>query len=268
MKKTIVIKLGGSVITYKNKKGVFIRRKLINNIARVFSRLESKIDYNIILVHGAGSAGHQIVKKYKLQNGVLNDDAKWFGSFKCSYENQKMDSEIIKIFLKNNVKVFPVHTASTIIQNNKKIVGFNTEVISEVLNNRCIPLLYGEMVFDKKIGMSICSGDSIAPYLAKIYQASKIIYASDIQGLYDKDPYKNKNAVLIEELKLSEIKEKVNLGGSHNVDVTGGLIGKISKINLINNKYLQTVEVFNGLEIDNYKKILLGKKFKHTVIKI
>jgi isopentenyl phosphate kinase len=126
------------------------------------------------------------------------------------------------------------------------------------------------MVFDEKLDMSICSGDAIAPYLAKKLGAEKIFFASDIDGIFDQDPHLQKDAKLIEKINLNKIKNnnKIKLTDSHNVDVTGGLSGKIKNIDLKHNISLKSVEIFNGLKYENYEKIILGKKFPHTFIKI
>ena len=124
------------------------------------------------------------------------------------------------------------------------------------------------MVFDAALGMSICSGDAIAPYLAKKLSAQKIFFASDIDGIYTKDPYINKNAKLIMETTLGDISRDVQLSKSHNVDVTDGLLGKMGEFQTFWGTRLKTVEIFNGLREKNYKKILLEEKFPHTVIRV
>jgi isopentenyl phosphate kinase len=179
-----------------------------------------------------------------------------------------MEVSISDIFVKNNLPVVSIHTSSVIIQTNGKISHFDLGTIKESLKQNCIPLLYGEMVLDKKLGMTICSGDAIAPYLAKKLGAQKMFFASDIDGVFDKDPHLHKNARLIKKISLSDIEKKSNLTHSHNIDTTGGLLGKIKKMKEFKNSKIKTVEIFNGLDSRNYKKVLSGKSFNHTFIEI
>ena len=256
--------------THKDRPGVSVRSELLKKIALSIKKAKEKKDFDLILIHGAGAAGHQLAKKYDLRVGVNGDGKKFYGSLLSSVVDQKLNNAIFETFVFGGLKVLPAHTASTIIQKNSKISYCNLRIIKKILENNCFPILYGEMVFDEKLDMSICSGDAIAPYLAKKLGAEKIFFASDIDGIFDQDPHLHKDAKLIEKINLNKIKNnnKIKLTDSHNVDVTGGLSGKIKNIDLKHNISLKSVEIFNGLKPENYEKIILGKKFPHTFIKI
>lgn len=263
-----ILKIGGSVVTQKNRFGSSIRKKLIKKIAHSIKETMGKQKFQLILIHGAGAGGHQLAEKYGLKKGTGKNKRKWFGSFLSRVANQKLNTTIAEIFLTEGLPIVSTHTASIIIQKNGKIADCNLKIIKETLQNNCIPLLYGEMVFDKKLGMSICSGDAIVPYLAKKLKARKIFFASDVDGIFTNNPNIYKNTKLVEEIVWNEIKKKVKLSGSHNIDVTGGLLGKIEKLEILKNTSIQSIEIFNGLAAENYSKILSGKLFSHTNVKI
>jgi isopentenyl phosphate kinase len=265
MKPLYILKIGGSVATYKNRPGISVRSALLKKVGQNIKKSLEKGNFNLILIHGAGAAGHQLAKKYNLQDGIGLNPKKLYGSLISRIANNKLNIAITETFIKTGLKIVSIHTASAIIQKNKKISHCNLKIIQEALQQNCIPILYGEMVFDTKLGMSICSGDAIAPYMAEKLGAKKIIFASDIDGVFTKDPHIHKDAKLIERIKLQEISQKADLSHSHNVDVTGGLLGKINKMEF--SKNLQSIEIFNGLNPENYWKILLGKDFSHTSIK-
>lgn len=270
MKPLYILKIGGSVATRKDRPGISVQSELLKKIALSIRKAKIKKDFNLILIHGAGAAGHQLAKKYDLRVGVKGDENKFHGSLLSSIANQKLNNAIFEIFVSSGLRIFPAHTASTIIQKNNKISYCNLKIIKEALKKDGVPILYGEMVFDEKLDMSICSGDAIAPYLAKKLGAEKILFASDIDGIFDQDPHIHKDAKLIENIDLNKIRNnsKIKLTSSHNVDVTGGLSGKVKNIDLKHNISLRSVEIFNGLKSENYEKIILGKKFPHTLIKI
>jgi isopentenyl phosphate kinase len=270
MKPLYILKIGGSVATHKDKPGISIRKELLRKIALSIKKAKKKKEFSLILIHGAGAAGHQLAKKYDLRNGVSGNEKKFYGSMLSSISNQKLNNAIFEIFVLAGLKIVPVHTASTIIQKDKKISNCNLKIIKKALEKDCIPLLYGEMVFDEKMDMSICSGDAIAPYLAKKIGAEKVFFSSDIDGVFDKDPHLYKDAKLIENININEIKnnEKFKLTNSHNIDVTGGLSGKIKKLDLKHNENLKSIEIFNGFNQKNYEKIILEKKFPHTILNL
>lgn len=256
-KRVIVLKIGGSVITQKHREGTFIRRTLLARIAaEVRATLEENPDIRPIIIHGAGAGGHQLAKKYHLTENLGNDPGRWHGAFLTRQANQLLNLEIFKIFSRANLRVVPIHTASIITQRQKQIASCSFESINQALAHHCIPLLYGELVFDETLGMSILSGDTSAFILAEKYQAERILFASDIDGIFNKDPHTNKDAKRIQATTLRELLENknVSLSGSHSVDVTGGLANKIAE--LAKNKLpksLRHVSVFNGLKSGTYK---------------
>lgn len=261
-----ILKLGGSVVTYKHQKGASVRIPLLRKIAKELKNILKKKSFQLIIIHGAGAAGHQLAKKYDLQSGAGKDEKKWFGSLTSRTANQKLNLTIAEIFIKENLRAVSVHTASVIIQKDKKIRDCYLENVQEALRQNCIPILYGEMVFDKTLGMSICSGDSILPHLAEKLRAQEVFFASDIDGIFTQDPFIHKDAKLIKKISFAEIKKKTKLSGSHNVDVTGGLSGKIERIKGIKKSEIKHIKIFNGLKIENYQNIFFNKNFPHSTI--
>lgn len=261
-----ILKIGGSIATFKNRRRLSVRRNLLRKIAKNIKKALDQKKFRLIIIHGSGSAGHGLAKRYALKTGVNGDRKKWRGALLSRIANQKLNSSITEIFSQEDLRITSVHTASAIVQTNGKITGFNLDVISESLKKECVPLLYGDMVFDAALDMSICSGDAIAPYLAQKLKAQKIFFASDIDGIFTQDPHIHKKAKLIGKISLSEIHEKSRLSESHNTDVTGGLLGKIEKLSPLLKTDLEKVEIFNGFNEENFEKALLGKIFPHTVI--
>ncbi len=258
IERLVILKIGGSVVTYKNRKGFYIRRRLLSRIAHeIVAVLKQYPFLKLIVVHGAGSAGHQIAKQYDLAHGVYSDNRKWKGSLQVRIALQKLNLVITEIFSDAGLRVVSVHTGSVIMQENGKLHSFDKKIVDQALLNTCIPLLYGEMVFDTKQGMTICSGDVSAVELAKHYNAERILYASDVDGLFDMDPYVHKNARIIPSIALSNVTKdmQVSAAGSHHIDVTGGLYNKIAVLkNTGLTSSLKKVILFNGLTKDAFKK--------------
>ncbi|MDZ7612098.1 MAG: isopentenyl phosphate kinase [Candidatus Moranbacteria bacterium] len=267
MKPLYILKLGGSVVTDKDKEGFSVKKGLIDEISREIKNAKEKKDFDLILIHGAGAAGHQLAMEYKLVEGTGENKEKIYGALLSQLSNQKLNREIFEIFLENGLDVTPIHTASTVVQAGGEIAEFNSDCLKEALKKNFIPLLYGEMVFDKSKGMSICSGDSIAPHIANKLGADRILYATDVDGIYTQDPYQNSQAELIEEISYGRIKKKIKLSSSHNIDTTGGLKKKILRLEkFFSGGGDKTAEIFNGNQPENFSKILLDTFFKHTKI--
>ena len=257
-KKTFILKIGGSVLTKKNVQRPSVRKKLLQEIVKnLKTLLASEQNIRLILIHGAGSGGHTIAHTYNLSNGVYNDPHKRIGALKVRRANQILNEKIFSTFLDYDIPVIPLHSGSLLATRKGNITYFSHTIIDLCFKNKSIPLLYGEMVFDEESGMSVCSGDLIAFYLAEKYNASRVLFASDVEGIYSEDPFKNKNASLIKDSSLKDLvkNKNITLSGSHNIDVTGGIYNKIQSLKNNISPSIQDVIIFNGLRPENFLHI-------------
>jgi isopentenyl phosphate kinase len=243
-----------------------MRKNLLKKIGTSIKTAREKKDFDLIIIHGAGAGGHQLADKYKLKTGTIDDPKKWHGAFMSRIVNQELNLAIADIFVKGGLRTISINSTSAIIQENGQIKNFNLETIKEAISQNCVPILCGDMVFDKKLGMTICSGDAIAVHLGNKLNARKIFFSSDLDGIFDLDPHFSKNAKLFQEINLSNIREKITLSESHNIDVTDGMMGKIRNIENLKNPETESVEIFNGFFEENYKRALLNEKFLHTKV--
>ncbi|MCX6799671.1 MAG: isopentenyl phosphate kinase [Candidatus Falkowbacteria bacterium] len=267
MKNLYILKLGGSVVTHKDEQDLKIRKELLQNIALNLKKIIEDTEVKLVIIHGAGSYGHRLAKKYNLQDIQSQTDINWQGVLETKLSVQKLNTEIAEIFLNTGVHVLPIHPSSIVIQDNSNIDEVYLETIKKALENNLVPLLYGDMTFDKAKGISICSGDKLVPYLSEKLGAKKIIYATDVAGIFNKDPHLNKDVKLIKNILIDNGKIELisGLEGSHSEDVTDGLRGKIKELN--NLKKTQEIIIFNGLKIENYLKVFNGFEFDCTKIK-
>jgi len=109
----------------------------------------------------------------------------------------------------------------------------------------------------------VISGDDLVGLLAEIWGAEKIIVATDVDGLFHKDPKMFKDAALIKELR-SKDRMAISKSGKK-IDVTGGMEGKVRKLRIIAEKGIKS-QIINGLEMDNLKKALSGDESIGTLI--
>ncbi|MDP3989430.1 MAG: isopentenyl phosphate kinase [bacterium] len=265
---TIILKLGGSVITEKEKGLLQVRTELVRSIALTIKTVLSEKNSNLIIIHGAGSFGHVIAKKHKLHEGTIDTDARWQAVAKTHLLCQQLNTYIATEFIAIGLPVFPIHPLSIITCAEGTIEHFDTTSIDAILKNNHIPILYGDMVFDSVRGAVICSGDQIAPYLARHTNATRLLFASDIDGIFSEDPHVNPHAQLIPHLDSKQLNDgSVVLGASHNEDVTGGLAGKMAHCMRFSGESLQEILIFNGTKKENYALALRGDSFRCTRIR-
>lgn len=258
-KPLFVIKLGGSIITYKGHPSGKLRLGRIKEIAKEIKRAQDKKDFDLILINGTGSYGHPVAKKYNTISGIKNK-TQLQGFCEVKYVVNLLTTKLNKVFFAIGLNVFSCQTSSLVIQNRGKIISFDIEPIKNSLFLGLIPILSGDVTTDISWGGSICSGDTIAPYLARELKATKLLFASDVDGIFDQDPHENKNAKLIPIINKQNLPEFISsIGNSFHLDVTGGMRGKLLSIRKYSNTKAKII-IFNGLRKNSIFKAILGEK--------
>ena len=224
--KPIVLKLGGSVITDKEKPltpNLQAIERLANEIAK------AKVT-SLIVVHGGGSFGHHVANQYNLIEG-FGDSSQVVGFSETHQAMTKLNSLVMEALINHNINAVVVQPSSCIITKAGRIQSMEKKPLKRMLSMGLVPVLYGDAVLDSEKGFAILSGDQLVSSLALNFGASRIIMGGDVDGLYTKDPKVNKSARLVKHLTLEELKtQKHDIKGSKATDVTGGMLGKVYEL--------------------------------------
>ena len=103
--------------------------------------------------------------------------------------------------------------------------------------------------------------------LSKQLCPKKVLMGTDVDGIFTGDPKIDCQAELITEINNSNLEEVLKKAGeSKNIDVTGGMRGKLEKLAETLNGV--PCEIFNLFVKENLKNVLLGKTIKSTKILI
>lgn len=233
----MILKLGGSILTKKDSIEPEVDYKNLNRIAieiqESFSINSNKFDDGFIIVHGAGSYGHPPAQKYQIGKPFSNEEygEKRIGFSKTQNCVKKLNTIICDILIENNLPCVSIQPSSCITTFNKRINSFNLDLIEKYLKEGFIPVIYGDVVLDNKLKIAVLSGDQILQYLAKNIKSSKpneVILGTDVDGVFTKNPKKHDDAKLIK--KLNSLDNIELLDSTTNIDVTGGMIGKIKEL--------------------------------------
>lgn len=265
MKPLIILKVGGSVITDKQSEEPKVNSENLNRIAKEIAEGYNPEKMQLILIHGAGSYGHQIVKRTGIDNGISTKQ-----QLVDFAETQRLQNEmnciVTNALIKSGLPAIPCQASASAVMDGKKLLAMNTGAIKGFLEIGLIPVLYGVPAYDNKQKCSILSGDEIAPYLANHLKAEKIIHGTDVDGIFTADPKKDKNAKLIPLVTKKNFEEvKKSLSGSIAVDVTGGMMKKVLELMAIAEAGIES-QIVNALISGNVKRVLNGEVFG-TIVK-
>jgi len=257
-----ILKLGGSVITKKDKP-LTPNLQAIKRLAKEIFQADFK---PLIIIHGGGSYGHPIAKKYRITEG-FNDVSQLFGVSETHEAMVSLNSLFVRNLLKYGLPAFSLPPSSFVLTKKGRIQRFNERILKIALKFGLIPVLYGDVVFDVEQGFAILSGDQIAATLAIRLNAERIIMGIDVDGLYDSDPKENPSARLLSEVSLKDLAKLMrHISGSQGLDVTGGMLGKILEIMAAVEHGVEAF-IVNALLPNNIYKSLKGEEVVGTRIR-
>ena len=212
----IVVKIGTSTLTYATGK-LNIRR--IETLVRVLSDLQNAGREVVLVSSGAVSAGTSRL-------GLPIAD-------RTTEEKQALAAvgqcELMRLY----ERLFGTygHTVGQILVTKDAVDDENRLALAKSTFGRligfgCIPIV-NENDSVSYEGIKFGGNDTLSAYVATICDADLLINLSDIDGLYDSDPRKNKNARLID--TVTEINDEIlaYAGGVGTTRGTGGMITKL-----------------------------------------
>ena len=250
----IIIKLGGSVITNKSK----LNSLNTDNINRLASEIK-KANKKAIIIHGAGSFGHIHAKKYDLNNGFK--DTKQIMGFAETHVNvQKLNTKVIELLQRNCIPAVSISPHSIMKLDNHKPIKFDYDIFKDCLKQGFMPVSFGDVVLDKTLGFSICSGDLLVQILSKNFKIEKTVFVIDEDGLYSSNPKIDKKAKFIVSSTIEDL-EKLSVSMDSHPDVTKGMKGKIDTIKNIAEEGIDTY-LLNGNKPGTLYKVLIGESTK------
>lgn len=260
MKKLILIKLGGSVITDKNKPYTAkseIIRSLTQEIMAAWRR-----GYRFVVSHGSGSFGHTSAAKYGTAEGLKSV----YGLAVVQQDAVAINRIVNKIFLEEGLPVLSFAPSSFTLSGNKCLIKIFVEPVIEALKIDALPLVFGDVILDKKLGCCIYSGEKnldnlIKPLKEAGYSVSKMIHCGSTDGVYDK------NGKTIPTITLKSFKKFAGvISYSSSTDVTGGMLHKVEECLAATEKGINSL-IINGSMKGNLKKAIFGQKVKGTWIR-
>jgi isopentenyl phosphate kinase len=248
--KLALIKLGGSVVTFKEKP-LTANFEAINNITRVIATIKIPL----IVVHGGGSFGHYWSVKYDMHTKPYDYDA--YGISIVHESMMCLNQIIVNSMIKERINAYTV-MPSNFTSSHRPIIR-KIDELQDIAENGIIPVTFGDIIHINKRKYSILSGDVIMRILSQVLHPSKVIFTLNVDGIY-----KNiKTKETIKEIKNSN--RSIELS-TVEADVTGGMRRKVTEAFKIARSGVDVLMV-NGLNPERIINAISGSAFEGTTIK-
>jgi isopentenyl phosphate kinase len=267
-KETIFLKLGGSLITDKDKPYTPRLDKLADLALEIKSALDSNPELVLILGHGSGSFGHTAAKKYGTREGMSDPNGLkrplesienyWKGFAEVRFQAAELTRCVMQTLLEANVPAIPFSPSASMVSNNRKVTSHNSLTIRKSLEVRLLPVVHGDVAFDEALGGTILSTEDVFAFLATQFPPTRILLAGIEAGVWEDFPARTR---LVKQIQLSDYeKMRAGIGGSASTDVTGGMKAKVEEMfGLIQKNKGLTVQIFSAEESGYLTRALNGE---------
>ena len=218
----ILIKLGGSVITDKSQYKKFDREQ-----AERLCREIAESGVPVIIVHGAGSFGHVLAKKYSIQNGYT-DPEQVQAAAQVHHDAMELGMLMTQTLMDNGIPAASVSPGTCFVMEDGRIVPDNLEPIEALAKMGIMPVTFGDVVMDRTRGFGIVSGDQMMELMAEMFRPERVVFVSDIDGLYTANPKTDPDAELIPAFDAGTLEQVSSVSDVD--DVTGGVRNKMESM--------------------------------------
>lgn len=245
--KKIVIKVGSAVLTTDNK----IAKERMLNLVKLIASLTK--EYKVVLVtSGAVAAGYSALKL---------DKRKQIGKKALAAAGQP----ILMSAYKRKFDIYDIDTAQILLTeddfDSRKRTKMFQEIIEALLDNNILPIV-NENDITSTPEQLFGDNDQLSANVAYAIDADLLVILSDIDGYYDKNPQKHKDAKIfktVNELPRSVFADEAT---PNNEFATGGIVTKLKAADFLIQRG-KKMFLCNGFNLKATEQFLL--EGKHTL---
>jgi len=243
----LVLKLGGSLVTEKRGEGG-VREEALRRVGRALSELSGR---PLIIVHGGGRRVHGVAAEYGVAGGSSSPRA-IEGFVKTSIETRRLNLRVAELLSDGGLLCLGVPSTMVYQTRRGRIVSANLEPVLACLDIGLAPVLTGDVVFDRELGFTVLSGDAVAVDLALRLSAERVVFASDVDGVYEHPGEGARLLPVLDRRGLAAVRFS-DVG-----DVTGGMASKVEEALRAAEAGVE-VYVVNGLFPSRIVDALMGR---------
>jgi isopentenyl phosphate kinase len=248
----VFVKLGGSLITDKHREATPRPEELRGLAEELAAARRAAPHLSVVLGHGSGSFGHWEANRHGTREGV-STPREWVGFARVSAAASRLNRIVVDTFLEAGVPVLSLQPSASALSDGGRITTYAVEPIRRALDVELVPLVFGDVAFDGRIGGTILSTEDIFAHLASSLRPTRVLLLGNAPGVLGRD-----RQVIPEITPRSFPAIEPLLRGSAGVDVTGGMADKVARmVALVSRVPGLRVWILTGRAPGNLKRALL-----------
>jgi isopentenyl phosphate kinase len=242
----VFLKLGGALLTDKDAREAVRWPVLARLAAEVAAWIAGPVP-PLVLAHGSGSFAHRAVR----ETGLDAQPADRHAAARVSAAARRLNVHVVGALL--DVGLAPVAVPGMVLATCRggRVTAVRSDIVAGLLAAGLLPVVYGDVAPDLERGSAVASTEALLAALAAGLAPTRIVLATDVDGVFSADPHGAGAAQPIATLTPADSPDlAAMLGGARPgvVDVTGGMAGKVAAmLDLVARQPDLDVRIVSGL---------------------
>ena len=220
-----IVKIGGSVFSTEKEQGL-LDSQLLGIIAGYLDDVRQS--HSLIVVHGTGYISKEFARANHILHGKIEAHRRQVVA-NCLHMLRNIHSTVLCALVDAGMPIVPLSPLTFCELRSGQAEITRPELLRSVLRGGFVPLLHGDLVVDKRGDFLVCSSDALVEGLIRLFPAEKLLFATDVPGVYLQDPKRFPGGEPIDDLSWQELDR---LAGQPDdaEDVSGALPAKLKII--------------------------------------
>ena len=245
----VFLKLGGALLTDKTRPQALRAEVLARLAAEISEALAARPDLRLLVGHGSGSFGHMAARQHNTRAGVTTP-AGWRGYAETGRAAALLNRLVVDALWEAGIPALAVQPSASARCRDGELESLDERPLRVALTHGLVPVVYGDVALDAVRGGTIISTEEIFGWLAPRLAPQRVLLASEVEGVLSADPASGVRGNLMPEITPRSLAEVAQvLGGSGGVDVTGGMLAKVTEMLALVERTpsLAAVRILSGL---------------------
>lgn len=218
-----LVKWGGSLLTDKTRPET-LRADDLKRLAAELARALPRLQGGLVLGHGSGSFGHVAAERWRIHEGLSSTD-QLPGVTATQSKAALLHWRVMEELAEAGVPAFSIAPSSAVVAEAGRPMTFAAEPVALALAAGMVPVVYGDVVLDRRQGTAICSTETVFEALSEAlpahgYAITRCLWLGETEGVYD-------TAGRTLPLLTPSCSGLDSLGGARGTDVTGGMAHRV-----------------------------------------
>ena len=226
-KPLVLVKWGGSLITDKTKPG-HAREGVIERLCGELKQgLEAAPEVGVVLGHGSGSFGHAAAARVGMTGAAAGrrlEDADLRGAMEVRLEAARLHAMVSRSLLDAGLPTWTWAPSTALTAEGGRPRQGDLRAFFAALDQGLLPVTYGDVVVDTRLGASIASTEALMRFLVarlrrRRMPVARLLWMGETSGIYD---HQGRTIPRIDRGNLRQAQKMIRAPSG--IDVTGGML--------------------------------------------